>query len=54
MNDHCYFEGKYCSGDPDGAGPLSGKDTLDLDIKFLCIDSLYGTENFLKVAKAYH
>lgn len=31
---------KYCAADPDGAGPVSGKDVLEEDVRQLCIHEI--------------
>jgi len=32
---------RYCAEDPDGAGPITGKDVLDEDVRQLCIHERY-------------
>jgi hypothetical protein len=40
-NDLCSDEtGKYCAEDPDGAGPITGKQVLDEDVRQLCLHEL--------------
>eukprot|EP00331_Platyophrya_macrostoma_P032794 CAMPEP_0176437026 /NCGR_PEP_ID=MMETSP0127-20121128/18362_1 /TAXON_ID=938130 /ORGANISM="Platyophrya macrostoma, Strain WH" /LENGTH=493 /DNA_ID=CAMNT_0017820545 /DNA_START=33 /DNA_END=1514 /DNA_ORIENTATION=+ len=36
-NPNCLSGGRYCSPDPDGNGPLTGKDTLLEDLRQICI-----------------
>merc|ERR1719204_713441 len=33
--------GRYCAEDPDGPGPVTGKDVLEEDVRQLCIHELY-------------
>jgi hypothetical protein len=33
--------GQYCAEDPDGAGPVTGKDVLEENVRQLCIHDLY-------------
>jgi len=33
--------GKYCAEDPDGPGPVTGRDVLDEDLRQLCIHDIY-------------
>jgi len=41
-NELCSDEtGKYCAEDPDGAGPITGKEVLREDVRQLCIHELY-------------
>jgi len=40
-NDLCSDDtGKFCAEDPDGAGPITGRDVLDEDVRQLCIHEL--------------
>ncbi|CAK0852733.1 unnamed protein product [Prorocentrum cordatum] len=34
-------DGQYCAEDPDGAGPVTGKDVLEEDVRQLCIHETY-------------
>jgi len=34
---NCFSNGKYCAPDPDDAGPLTGADALEEDLKQLCV-----------------
>lgn len=40
LNDGCLSGGRYCSPDPDGEGPLIGRDTILEDLRQLCIYQL--------------
>lgn len=44
-NNLCWdSDGKWCTEDPDGAGPLTGKDVLLEDVRQLCIHEKYKLE----------
>lgn len=46
-SEDCIQGGRYCSMDPDGDGPLAGKDALEYDLKFLCLRELVPLREFL-------
>mmetsp|Transcript_10367 Transcript_10367/g.11801 ORF Transcript_10367/g.11801 Transcript_10367/m.11801 type:complete len:471 (-) Transcript_10367:137-1549(-) len=39
-NPNCYSGGRYCSPDPDDAGPLNGRDIILEDLRQLCLADL--------------
>jgi hypothetical protein len=49
FNQLCVEKGQYCAEDPDGAGPVTGIDVLDEDVRQLCIHEKYKTVNEGKV-----
>merc|ERR1719456_834364 len=41
-NDLCLdYTAQYCAEDPDGSGPVTGKEVLEEDVRQLCIHDLY-------------
>ncbi|KRX10113.1 hypothetical protein PPERSA_08516 [Pseudocohnilembus persalinus] len=47
---NCLDNGEYCAIDPDQSGPLTGKDTIEYDIKFHCLKNYLQTQQFLEIA----
>ena len=43
-NPHCISGGRYCAQDPDGSGPLTGRDVLKEDLKQICIWKNYNNK----------
>eukprot|EP01017_Pseudomicrothorax_dubius_P002706 TRINITY_DN10197_c0_g1_i1.p1 TRINITY_DN10197_c0_g1~~TRINITY_DN10197_c0_g1_i1.p1 ORF type:complete len:315 (-),score=55.65 TRINITY_DN10197_c0_g1_i1:99-1043(-) len=50
--ENCLSGGRYCAPDPDGSGPLTGRDVLLEDLRQHCISKLYPKE-FWKYITTY-
>eukprot|EP01017_Pseudomicrothorax_dubius_P005565 TRINITY_DN11430_c0_g1_i9.p1 TRINITY_DN11430_c0_g1~~TRINITY_DN11430_c0_g1_i9.p1 ORF type:complete len:459 (+),score=97.00 TRINITY_DN11430_c0_g1_i9:50-1426(+) len=51
-NPDCLSGGRYCAADPDGTGPLSGRDIIWEQLRQICI-SLKGPEKFYEYALGF-
>jgi len=43
-NKNCIYGGRYCAQDPDGKGPLTGRDVLQEDLRQICIRKHYSKQ----------